>query len=104
MKSLNQMKPKHRKIVDACRAMKSFGITPAKTKTTLKGLLKLYENNWELIEDENYRVLFDVLMPEEEVYLYFLFFNSVLLYVLFGLWNCYYIMVLFLTMFIYYNH
>lgn len=77
MKSLNQMKPKHRKIVDACRAMKSFGITPAKTKTALKGLLKLYENNWELIEDENYRVLFDVLMPEEEVYLYFLFFNSV---------------------------
>lgn len=90
------MKPKHHKIVDACRAMKSFGITPTKTKTALKGLLTLYENNWELIEDENYRVLFDVLMPEEEVYLY-LFFNSVLLYVLFGLWNCYYIRVLFLS-------
>lgn len=72
-KSLNQMKPKHCKIVDACRAMKSFGITPAKTKTALKELLKLYENKWELIEDENYRVLFDVLMPEEEVYLYIFF-------------------------------
>ena len=53
--------------------MKRFGITPAKTKTALKELLKLYENKWELIEDENYRVLFDVLMPEEEVYLYIFF-------------------------------
>lgn len=71
------MKPKHRKIVDACRVMKSFGVTTAKTKTALKGLLKLYENNWELIEDENYRVLFDVLMPEEEVYLYSFFCSSI---------------------------
>ncbi|XP_061993038.1 uncharacterized protein LOC133710914 [Rosa rugosa] len=60
------MKPRDRKIINACSAMKRFGITPAKTKTALKTLLKLYENNWELIEDENYKVLFDVLMPEEQ--------------------------------------
>nr|XP_011462304.1 PREDICTED: histone-lysine N-methyltransferase SUVR1-like isoform X2 [Fragaria vesca subsp. vesca] len=60
------MKPRDRKTIDACSAMKTFGIKPAETKKALKGLLKLYDNNWELIEDENYKVLFDVLMPEEE--------------------------------------
>ncbi|XP_050373382.1 uncharacterized protein LOC126791032 [Argentina anserina] len=59
------MKPRDRKTLNACGAMKTFGITPARTKTALKRLLKLYDNNWELIEDENYKVLFDVLMPEE---------------------------------------
>lgn len=64
------MKPRDRKTIDACSAMKTFGIKPAETKKALKGLLKLYDNNWELIEDENYKVLFDVLMPEEEVFHY----------------------------------
>ncbi|XP_021828980.1 uncharacterized protein LOC110769339 [Prunus avium] len=58
------MPPKNHKIADACRVMKRYGISGAKTKAALKELLKLYENNWELIVDDDYRVLLDVILDK----------------------------------------
>lgn len=66
------MPPKKHTIADACRVMKRCGISGAKTKAALKELLKLYENNWELIVDDDYRVLLDVILDKnskEEVHI-----------------------------------
>ncbi|KAI9180990.1 hypothetical protein LWI28_010023 [Acer negundo] len=46
--------------------MKAIGITEIKVKPVLKKLLRLYEKNWELIEEENYRVLADAIFDEED--------------------------------------
>ncbi|XP_022157500.1 probable inactive histone-lysine N-methyltransferase SUVR2 isoform X2 [Momordica charantia] len=54
------------KISKAFRAMKDIGISEDKTKPVLKKLLKLYDRNWELIEEENYRVLADAIFDEED--------------------------------------
>lgn len=54
------------KISKAFRAMKDIGISEDKTKPVLKKLLKLYDKNWELIEEENYRVLADAIFDEED--------------------------------------
>ncbi|XP_038874397.1 probable inactive histone-lysine N-methyltransferase SUVR2 isoform X1 [Benincasa hispida] len=54
------------RVTKAFRAMKEIGISEDKTKPVLKKLLKLYDKNWELIEEENYRVLADAIFDEEE--------------------------------------
>jgi hypothetical protein len=41
----------HPKVVKAFMAMKSLGISANKVKPFLKRLLKLYDRNWELIEE-----------------------------------------------------
>lgn len=57
------MPKKNRKMAaDACRAMKEFGISEVRTRAGVKELLKLYENNWELIVEDNHRVLLDFLL------------------------------------------
>lgn len=65
------------KVVAAYRAMGALGIAESKVKPVLKKLLKLYDKNWELIEEENYRALADAIFEDDEhkVYfpLYFLF-------------------------------
>ncbi|KAJ1409359.1 WIYLD domain [Sesbania bispinosa] len=48
--------PKVNKAYDAMRAL---GISDEEVKPVLKKLLKAYENNWELIEEDNYRTLAD---------------------------------------------
>ncbi|XP_015079521.1 uncharacterized protein LOC107023361 isoform X2 [Solanum pennellii] len=58
--------PSNPKVVKAFRAMKNIGISPEKVKPVLKDLLKLYDKNWELIEEENYRVLADAIFEKEE--------------------------------------
>lgn len=50
----------------AFRAMKALGINETKVKPVLKKLLKLYDKNWELIEEENYRALADAIFEEED--------------------------------------
>jgi hypothetical protein len=50
----------------AFRAMRDIGIKEDKVKPVLKRLLKLYEKNWELIEEENYRALADAIFEEED--------------------------------------
>lgn len=49
----------------AFNAMKSIGIHPNKVKPVLKNLLKLYDRNWELIEEDNYRTLADAIFEHE---------------------------------------
>ncbi|KAI3749567.1 hypothetical protein L2E82_20181 [Cichorium intybus] len=46
--------------------MRELGIPEEKTKPVLKNLLKIYEKNWELIEEENYRALADAIFDSEE--------------------------------------
>lgn len=53
-------------MVAAYRAMTVLGIQEVKVKPVLKKLLKLYDKNWELIEEENYRALVDAIFEEEE--------------------------------------
>lgn len=54
------------KVVAAFRAMSCLGIEEHKVKPVLKKLLKLYDKNWELIEEENYRALADAIFDEDD--------------------------------------
>ncbi|XP_031112413.1 probable inactive histone-lysine N-methyltransferase SUVR2 isoform X1 [Ipomoea triloba] len=54
------------RVISAFRAMKSIGISEDKVKPVLKNLLKLYEKNWELIEEENYRALADAIFEQQD--------------------------------------
>ncbi|XP_011083058.1 probable inactive histone-lysine N-methyltransferase SUVR2 [Sesamum indicum] len=51
---------------NAFRAMKAIGISEDKVKPVLKNLVKLYDKNWALIEEENYRALADAIFEREE--------------------------------------
>ncbi|KAG8641825.1 hypothetical protein MANES_12G036100v8 [Manihot esculenta] len=54
------------RVLKAFRAMKAIGINEDKVKPVLKKLLKLYDKNWELIEEENYRVLADAIFDDDD--------------------------------------
>ncbi|XP_061343461.1 probable inactive histone-lysine N-methyltransferase SUVR2 isoform X2 [Gastrolobium bilobum] len=54
------------KVVAAYRAMANLGIHESKVKPVLKKLLRLYDKNWELIEEESYRALADAIFEEDE--------------------------------------
>ncbi|XP_059626084.1 probable inactive histone-lysine N-methyltransferase SUVR2 isoform X2 [Cornus florida] len=54
------------RVTKAFRAMRDIGIPEEKVKPVLKNLLKLYEKNWELIEEENYRALADAIFDCED--------------------------------------
>ncbi|PHT30269.1 hypothetical protein CQW23_30139 [Capsicum baccatum] len=58
--------PPNPRVKKAFRAMKNIGISEEKVKPVLKSLLKLYDKNWELIEEENYRALADAIFEKEE--------------------------------------
>jgi hypothetical protein len=58
------------KVVAAFRAMSCLGIEEHKVKPVLKKLLKLYDKNWELIEEENYRALADAIFDEDDNQVY----------------------------------
>ncbi|KAK1425418.1 hypothetical protein QVD17_20770 [Tagetes erecta] len=47
------------KISKACKAMNRFGVSAGTVKASLKRLLKVYQNNWAYIEDDDYKVLLD---------------------------------------------
>ncbi|KAL6505251.1 hypothetical protein OROGR_025068 [Orobanche gracilis] len=54
------------RVASAFRAMKAIGISEDKVKPVLKNLLKLYDKNWALIEEENYRALADAIFDRDE--------------------------------------
>ncbi|KOM30165.1 hypothetical protein LR48_Vigan967s003700 [Vigna angularis] len=54
------------RVIAAFSAMANLGIHESKVKPVLKKLLKLYDKNWELIEEESYRTLADAIFEEEE--------------------------------------
>ncbi|VVB07174.1 unnamed protein product [Arabis nemorensis] len=47
-------------------AMKALGIQDAQIKPVLKKLLALYDKNWELIAEDNYRALADAIFEEQD--------------------------------------
>ncbi|CAI8602788.1 unnamed protein product [Vicia faba] len=53
------------KVVAAYRAMASLGISESQVKPVLKKLLKLYDKNWELIEEGSYRALADAIFEAD---------------------------------------
>lgn len=55
------------RVMKAFRAMRAIGIPEEKVKPVLKDLLKLYDRNWELIEEENYRALADAILERDEM-------------------------------------
>lgn len=60
------MAPKNTRVRAAYLAMRSLGINEDKVKPVLKKLLKLYDKNWELIEEENYRALADAIFEHDD--------------------------------------
>lgn len=48
--------------------MKNLGISPETVSPVLKNLLKLYNKNWELIEEDNYRTLADAIFEYADDY------------------------------------
>lgn len=54
------------RVAKAFRAMKELGISEEVTKPVLKNLLKIYDKNWQLIEEENYRALADAIFDNDE--------------------------------------
>lgn len=60
------MAPPNARVLKAFRAMRELGIAEEVTKPVLKNLLKLYDKNWELIEEENYRALVDAIFDIQD--------------------------------------
>ncbi|KAH0462263.1 hypothetical protein IEQ34_009838 [Dendrobium chrysotoxum] len=52
--------------IAAVKAMKLLGFGQGVAKPVLKELLKVYGNNWEYIEAENYRLLADAILDNQE--------------------------------------
>ena len=66
------------KVLKACSSMRAMGIPEEYVKPVLDDLANIYENNWALIEDENYRVLLDAIFERQEVKVHLIvFFTSV---------------------------
>lgn len=54
------------KISKAFNATRSLGIPDGQIKPILKDLLKMYDGNWKLIEEDNYRTLVDAYFEHNE--------------------------------------
>lgn len=61
------MGPSEARATKAINAMKVMDISEKRVKPILRNLLRLYDKNWEIIEDENYRVLIDAIFEQENV-------------------------------------
>lgn len=71
------------KIKKACDAMKLLGISETKTRAFLRKLLKAYDNNWDFIEDEAYKVLLDAIFDEADAQVLFSLLNHFSFYFIF---------------------
>lgn len=60
------MAPPNARVLKAFRAMRDLGIAEEVTKPVLKNLLKVYDKNWVLIEEENYRALVDAIFDTQD--------------------------------------
>ncbi|XP_047335682.1 histone-lysine N-methyltransferase SUVR4-like [Impatiens glandulifera] len=54
------------RVVKASNAMRNLGVSEEKIMFVLEKLLKLYDKNWQLIEEDNYRVLADAIFERDE--------------------------------------
>lgn len=57
------------RVVKAFAVTRALGLHDEEVKPVLKNLLQVYEKNWELIEEDNYRTLLDAFfeLKEKEV-------------------------------------
>lgn len=46
--------------------MEDYGFAAKKVKAALKQLLKVYNDRWELIQDENYKVLLEFILEMQQ--------------------------------------
>lgn len=67
MMSPRKVKVPKAKVLKACISMRGMGIPEEHVKPVLDDLANIYNNNWALIEDENYRVLVDAIFERQEV-------------------------------------
>uniref|UniRef100_A0A7N0ZWC6 Uncharacterized protein n=1 Tax=Kalanchoe fedtschenkoi TaxID=63787 RepID=A0A7N0ZWC6_KALFE len=58
--------PPDPRVVKAFRAVKELGIAEDVVKPVLKDLLRVYERNWQPIEEDNYRVLADAIFDRDD--------------------------------------
>ncbi|XP_022886769.1 probable inactive histone-lysine N-methyltransferase SUVR2 [Olea europaea var. sylvestris] len=58
--------PPNSRVAKSFHAMKAIGVSEDKVQPVLKNLLRLFDKNWELIEEENYRALADAIFEREE--------------------------------------
>jgi hypothetical protein len=56
---------KHERARRAVAAMKSLGFPKQQCVDVLKRLLKVFNHNWDLIEDENYRAFADAILDAQ---------------------------------------
>ena len=54
------------RVIKAFSAMKALGISIEEAKPVLVQLLRVYDRNWELIEEDNYRTLVDAYFEFKE--------------------------------------
>ncbi|KAI3971476.1 hypothetical protein MKW92_033647, partial [Papaver armeniacum] len=54
------------KATAAFKAMRKLGVPPETITKNLKKLLDLYDKNWSFIEEDNYRVLTDIIFQSQE--------------------------------------
>ncbi|GAU21877.1 hypothetical protein TSUD_33740 [Trifolium subterraneum] len=54
------------RFINAFNAMETLGISKEEVKPVLRNLLELFDENWELIEDDNYRALIDAYFESKE--------------------------------------
>lgn len=64
------------RVIKAFIATRALGISDEEVKPVLKKLLNMYDRNWELIEEDNYRTLVDAYfeLKEDKVSLNFFLF------------------------------
>ncbi|KAI3835542.1 hypothetical protein MKW92_034641, partial [Papaver armeniacum] len=60
------MAPPNPKALAAFKAMRALGIPAETIKPNLKKLYNLYDKNWSLIEEDNYRALADFIFESQE--------------------------------------
>ncbi|KAM0851524.1 hypothetical protein ACQ4PT_052360 [Festuca glaucescens] len=58
------MKTDRERGLKACNAMKTLGFPRKKAGSVVKRLLKLFDDNWEPIEEDNYRILIDAILED----------------------------------------
>lgn len=62
------------RVLKAFKATRALGIPDRLVKPVLKNLLAVYDKNWELIEEDNYRTLVDAYFESQDNKVFQLFF------------------------------
>lgn len=94
IKTVRISMPPNSRVAKSFHAMKAIGVSEDKVQPVLKNLLRLFDKNWELIEEENYRALADAIFEREEAEVWcspqkIFIFRSFSFFFFFPLWSHY---------------